>query len=149
MELPIYSQNIHDDKLLSSCVCFLLFSHLLTSYHTIITFHGYQCLPLKHSTCWQSVNQKSKLRDLANGPMVKNPPANAGETGSTPSLEDSTCCRAYKTTCHNYWAWKLYSQGSAEATAMRSPCTVTSEQPPLATTRESLCIARKIQCSHK
>lgn len=44
MELPIYSQNTHDDKLLSSCVCFLLFSHLLTSYHTIITSHGYRNL---------------------------------------------------------------------------------------------------------
>ena len=149
MELPIYSQNTHDDKLLRSCVCFLLFSHLLTSYHTIITSHCYQCLPLKHSTCWQSVNQKSKLKDLANGPVVKNPPANAGETGSAPSLEDSTCCRTYKPTCHNSWAWELYSQCSAEATAMISPCTVTSEQPPLATTRESPCVAMKTQHSQK
>ena len=130
------------------CLFFIIFPSLnFLSY-----YYYFSLLPmfaLKHSTCWQSVNQKSKLKDLAHGPVVKNPPANAGETGSTPSLEVSTHCRTYKPTCHNSWAWELYSQCSAEATAMISPCTVTSEQPPLATTRESPCVAMKTQHSQK
>ena len=31
--------------------------------------------------------------------MVKNPPANAGDTGSIPGPEDSTCHRATKPVC--------------------------------------------------
>ena len=33
--------------------------------------------------------------------MVKNPPANAGDTGSAPCPEDSTCHGATKTVPHN------------------------------------------------
>ena len=36
--------------------------------------------------------------------VVKNPPANAGGTGSIPDLEDSMCWGAAKPMCHNYWA---------------------------------------------
>ena len=35
-------------------------------------------------------------------PMVKNPPANAGDTGSSPGPEDPTCHRATKPASHNY-----------------------------------------------
>ena len=36
------------------------------------------------------------------GAVDKNPPANAGNTGSIPSQEDSTCCGAAKPVHHNY-----------------------------------------------
>ena len=36
------------------------------------------------------------MRDLPDGPVVKNPPANAGDTGSISAPEDSLCCRATK-----------------------------------------------------
>ena len=41
-------------------------------------------------------------RDFPGGAVVKNPPANAGDTGSSPSLEDPTCRRATKPASHNY-----------------------------------------------
>ena len=34
--------------------------------------------------------------------MVKNPTANAGDTGSSPGPEDPTCHGAAKPVCHNY-----------------------------------------------
>ena len=55
--------------------------------------------------------------------------------------EDPTCCRATKPVHHNYWAleptshnyWSLGTQSpcstTREATAMRSPCTVTKSSP--------------------
>ena len=36
------------------------------------------------------------------GPVVKNPPAMAGNTDSTQVREDSTCCGAAKPVHHNY-----------------------------------------------
>ena len=39
--------------------------------------------------------------------MDKNLPANAGDTGSIPGQEDSTCCRATKSMYHNFWACPL------------------------------------------
>ena len=38
------------------------------------------------------------------GTVVKNPPANAGDTGSSPDREDSTGHRATKPASHNCWA---------------------------------------------
>ena len=38
------------------------------------------------------------------GAVVKNPPTNAGDTGSIPGLEDPTCRGATKSVRHNYWA---------------------------------------------
>ena len=43
-------------------------------------------------------------KDFLGGPVVKNPPVNAEDTGSIPGLEDSTCNRATKAMHHN-WAW--------------------------------------------
>ena len=40
--------------------------------------------------------------DFPGGAVVKNPPANAGDTGSSPGLEDPTCRRATKPMRHNY-----------------------------------------------
>ena len=45
-------------------------------------------------------NQNTVL-DFPGGAVV-NPPANAGDTGSSPGLEDPTCRRATKPVHHNY-----------------------------------------------
>ena len=86
------------------------------------------------------------LKDFPGGAVVKNPPANAGDTGSSLVWEDPTCCGATKPmshnyrTCalepmsHNYWAPvpQLLSPHSTtrEATAM-SPRTATKSSPHL------------------
>ena len=40
--------------------------------------------------------------DFPGGAVVKNLPANAGDMGSSPGLEDPTCCGAAKPASHNY-----------------------------------------------
>ena len=45
---------------------------------------------------------KTEGRDFPGGTVVKNPPANAGDMGSSLVLEDPTCCRATKPVRHNY-----------------------------------------------
>ena len=44
--------------------------------------------------------------DFPGSPVVKNPPYNAGDSGSIPGqgTKDPTCHGATKLTCHNYWA---------------------------------------------
>ena len=39
--------------------------------------------------------------------VTKNPPCNAGDTGSIPGLERSTCLGAAKLVHHNYWTYVL------------------------------------------
>ena len=39
---------------------------------------------------------KAIMRGFPGGPVVKNPPADAGDTGLISALEDSTCCGAAK-----------------------------------------------------
>ena len=41
-------------------------------------------------------------RDFPGGAVVKNPPANAGDTGSSPGPGRSHMCRATKPESHNY-----------------------------------------------
>ena len=48
--------------------------------------------------------QARMLEHFLGGAVDRNPPANAGNTGSIPGLERFTCCRATKPVCHNYWA---------------------------------------------
>ena len=48
-----------------------------------------------------------KIQDFPGGAVVKNPPANAGDTGSIPGPEDPTCRGATKTMHHHYWAFTL------------------------------------------
>ena len=45
---------------------------------------------------------KEQSSDFPGGPVVKNPPASAGDTGSTLVWEDFTCRRATKPMHHNY-----------------------------------------------
>ena len=74
--------------------------------------------------------------------VVRNRPANTGDTGSIPSPGRS------------HMPWSNWAHGpqllslcfaAGEATAVRSPCTATREQPPLATARESPLAATKTQ----
>ena len=48
------------------------------------------------------------LPGFPGGSVVKNPPANTGDTGSIP---EPTCLRATKPRCHNYWACALEPGG--------------------------------------
>ena len=50
--------------------------------------------------------QNPELQDFPGGAVVKNPPANAGDMGSSPVQEDPTCHGATKP-LHNYWACTL------------------------------------------
>ena len=45
--------------------------------------------------------------DISGGPVVENPPANAGNMGPSLVWEDPTRCRAGKPSCHKYWACVL------------------------------------------
>ena len=50
---------------------------------------------------------KNDIEDFPGGAVVKNPPANAGDTGSSPGprtlvRQDPTCCGATKPVRHNY-----------------------------------------------
>ena len=47
-------------------------------------------------------NNILKIEGFPGGAVVKNPPANAGDTGSIPAQEDPTCSRATKPVHHNY-----------------------------------------------
>ena len=46
-------------------------------------------------------SSKEKFGDFSGGPVLKNPLANAGDTGSTPGLERSTCLGETEPTCLN------------------------------------------------
>ena len=102
--------------------------------------------------------QNQEHRDFPGGAVVKNLPANAGNTGSSPDpgtrvqaliREDPTCRGATKPVCHNYWAlepashnyWSPHAATTEarvpracapqqrEATAMRSPHNTTKSSP--------------------
>ena len=84
------------------------------------------------------------------GSVVKNPPANAGDTGAVPDPGrshmpqgnwahepqlGSLCSRAQEPQL----LMPTVHPPTRKATAMRSPHTTTRDQPPLTQTRESLC----------
>ena len=54
-----------------------------------------------HKTPMKEIKDDTN-RDFPGGAVVKNPPANAGDTGSIPDLEDPTCHGATKPVRHNY-----------------------------------------------
>ena len=47
-------------------------------------------------------SSETKPGDFPGGTVVKNPPANAGDTGSIPGPGRSTCRGATKPVCHSY-----------------------------------------------
>ena len=86
--------------------------------------------------------QKVYLRDFPGGPVVKNLPANAGQTlGLILTGEDSMCQGATKSMHHSYWA-----QLELILCNKRSHC---NKKPPLIATRESLHTETKAQQSQK
>ena len=103
------------------------------------------------------MHSKEVFQGFPGGTMVKNPPANAGDMGSSPGLEYPTCRRATKPMCHNYWACALEPVNHN----YWSPCATTIEacaprghapqqdKPPLTATRESPHAATKTQCNQK
>ena len=103
-----------------------------------------------------SDNSFKKSWGLPGGPVVKNPPAKAGDTGSIPDPEDPTSLGATRPMCHNHCAQTLqllspsaYSLcfATREAAEVRSHCN--EKKPPLAATRESPLAATKTQGSLK
>ena len=48
-----------------------------------------------------SCMQKNEIRGFPGGAVVGNPPANAGDMGSSPFREDPTCRRAAMPVCHS------------------------------------------------
>ena len=101
-------------------------------------------------------------RDSPRGPVVKNPPANAGNMSSIPGPGRSHMLRS--NSAHAPQLWSLCAQSHAlqrEGATMRSPCTETRaarrgqprapkpEQPPTTATREGPQAAVKTQLSHK
>ena len=48
--------------------------------------HGSTISPLCHQQWTHNLSEKYTLRDFPGGPMLKTPPANAGDRGSIPSL---------------------------------------------------------------
>ena len=85
----------------------------------------------------------SGVRDFQGGPVVKNPPANAGGHGFSPcGLGRFHSAAGQLSPCTATEAQTPESSCSAtrEATALRGPCTAT---------RESLCAAMKTQHNQK
>ena len=99
------------------------------------------------------MRKKSKKRGFPGGSEVKKSSANVADTCSIPDPGR----------CHNYGAHsrapraataealelESLCSASREATAVRSPCTTTRQEPPLAATREKACIAMKTQHRQK
>ena len=82
------------------------------------------------TSAFQISLENISCRDFPGGAMVKNLPANAGDTGSRPGLEDPTCRGATKPASHNYWACAPRARAlQQEATAIRSPNTATNSSP--------------------
>ena len=119
----------------------------------------------------EKINLKKHIRDFPGGAVVKNPPANAGDMGSSPVREDPTCRGSSKPMCHNYWActleparhnyWALVPQilkptclepmlRNKRSHLNEKPVHCKEEYPPtLATTRESPRTTMKTQLSQK
>ena len=88
-------------------------------------------------------NVKNIFQGFPGGAVVKNPPANAGDTSLSPGLGRSHMPRSNKPmrhsywacalepTSHNHWSPRTYSPcfTTREATAMRSLCTTTKNSP--------------------
>ena len=96
-----------------------------------------------------SPNQKVH-RDFPGGPVVKNLPPNAGDTGRSLVREDLTSDGVTKPMCHNYWA---HTVGPAscntettrtEASTPYSPCSTARE----ATTMRSPHTTRRVTPAH-
>ena len=73
----------------------------------LLTSPGTQKLPGvqgsdKTQHCQKICSFKDELLDFPGGPVVKNPPVNAGDTDSIPGQGRSACCGTTKPLHHNY-----------------------------------------------
>ena len=112
------------------------------------------------------MNFKNQLsRGFSGGAVVKNPPASAGDTGSSPGPGRSYMPRS--NAAHMSQLLSLHSRARepqllspratttegrtprARAPQQEKPAHRNEEQPPLITTRESLRVATKTQHSQK
>lgn len=85
---------------------------------------------------------KKKSRDFTGGPVVKNLPANAEDTGSTPGLGKPTCLRAAKPLHHTpeLTSYNYCSLCMPEPVLhKRSPRAPTGEWPLLFRTKTNTC----------
>ena len=75
------------------------------------------------------------MHDCPGGPVGKNPPVNAGDTGTTPGPGRPHKLQGKEAYTRQLLKLALESPCPAtrEAAAMRSPCTVTRESPGAAT----------------
>ena len=100
---------------------------------------------------------KLYTRDFPGGAVVKNLPANAGDTRSIPGLGRSHMPWATKPMGHNYWACALeparHNYWAHMSQLLKPVCLEpvfhNDEQPLLATATESPHAATKTQCNQK
>ena len=72
------------------------------------SWHSYFCVDPSHNELvLVCVTNSIWQRDFPGGAVVKNPPANAGDTGRSLVREDPTCHGATRPVHHNYWACTL------------------------------------------
>ena len=71
-----------------------------SGYNNAYRLHYIMLLCFKHSS--KSFLYTNTFRDFPGAAVVKNPPASAGDTGSSPGREDPTCRGATKPMRHNY-----------------------------------------------
>ena len=95
-----------------SIICYLsiCLSIYLSIYLSSIIFQYQKCVCMYMSILLNELPgllTRSFVRNLPGGAVVKNLPANAGDMGSIPGPGRSTCYRATKPLCHNYWACTL------------------------------------------
>ena len=68
------------------------------------------------------VHPGGNVRGFSGGSVVKNLPANAGDTGSIPDLRRSYVPQSSSAVCHNYWAC-----ARGQELQLRNPCAPTTE----------------------
>ena len=141
--------------------------HFLSSYSFIFCVHIAQTLTHFPTEIWESsylfnfchihYNKKTSW-DFPGGPMVRNLPASAGDTGSIPGQGGHTYHEAALTMYHNYWsphsrAWVLQQEKTLlwEACAPQlksSPCLLELEKALTQQWRPSTARGKKISLSY-
>ena len=87
-------------------------------------------IKLKVSERKEIIKIKLENRDLPCGTAVENPPANAGDTGSSPGPGRSHMLLSNEARAPQLLSLRSRARApQQEATAMRSPCTTTKSSP--------------------
>ena len=93
-----------------------------------------------HSIC---INNTYSNTEFPSGPMAKNLPVMWGTQIRSLLWEDSTCLRATKPVCHNYWSLHTYSLCSTREATKRSPHTIMKSNPYLPKLEKALTKQQK------